>query len=105
MYILKQFHSFWTWLQDIDQSLMTTNLKLFTSILIDKSRTIQSNLLDFCRKRNGSYEGCTTFSHGCYDFLDGFIDERMFKSFNNDTDFLCRSFLSSHEKKESDVKV
>lgn len=95
---LKELECLRSRIHDVDETLMTADLELFTSVFIDESRTIESDLLDLRRKWNWSDDDSTTILGGRDDLRDCLIDEFMLECLYYDTDLIRRFFglFSSH---------
>src|SRR6201996_9347038 len=88
-------------IDDVEQALVGAHLELFAALLVDVRRTVDGELLDAGRQRNGSANlGAGPFRR-VHDLPRRRIEDSMVERLETDANILavhCRVFLSEYEE-------
>jgi hypothetical protein len=84
-------------IDDIEQALVGAHLELFAALLVDVGRTVDGELLDAGRQRNGSANLRAGALRRVHDLAGRRIEDTMVERLETDTNVLavhCRAFSS-----------
>src|SRR5690606_34136192 len=85
----KSVNCLWSWINDVQKTLVRTHLELLTALFIDVRRTVNCELFNACRKWNRAANACAGALCGRHDFTSRGIEDPVIKRLKADTDILA----------------